>query len=156
MVFKQSAAQHIGTQTSQTIFKIMTDTNVLYNANCPVCRFEIDHYRAYAAREGLDIVFDDLNGDGLARWGLDADTAARRLYVLADGELLSGIDAFRVLWQRMPRYRWLAALTGLPGIYPLSVVTYDRVLAPLIYYWHLRRLAKAARASGQDASSASK
>lgn len=117
----------------------MSNTQVLYNADCPVCRFEIDHYRAYAAREGLDIAFDDLNGDGLARWGMDRDCAARRLYVLADGELLGGIDAFRVLWQRMPRYRWLAAVTGVPGLYQIACFTYDRILAPLIYRWHVRR-----------------
>ncbi len=128
----------------------MTQTQVLYNADCPICSFEIDHYRSYAARNGLDIAFDDLNGEGIARWGLDRDTAARRLYVLtSEGALLSGIDAFRALWQEMPRYRWLAWLTGLPGLYRLSDVTYNKVLAPLIYRWHLRRQA---RRQGQPAS----
>jgi predicted DCC family thiol-disulfide oxidoreductase YuxK len=126
----------------------MTQTQVLYNADCPICSFEIDHYRAYAARKGLDIAFDDLNGEGIARWGLDRDTAARRLYVLSDGVLLSGIDAFRALWQEMPRYRWLAWLTGLPGLYRLSDVTYNRVLAPLIYRWHLRRQARGKAVKG--------
>ena len=118
----------------------MSKTQVLYNAECPVCRFEIDHYRAYAAREGLDIAFDDLNGDGLGRWGIDRDTAARRLYVLDGDRLLGGIDGFLVLWERMPRYRWLSKLVGVPGIYHLACAAYDYVLAPLIYRWHLLRL----------------
>lgn len=120
-----------------------SDTQVLYNANCPVCSFEIDHYAAYSRSKALPIGFDDLNDpEKLARWGLDTDAAARRLYVLKDGQLLSGIPGFIALWQEMPRYRWLARLVALPGIYRLACWSYDLVLAPLIYRWHLRRLAR--------------
>ena len=121
------------------------DTEVLYNANCPVCAFEIDHYRAYATRSGLPIRFDDLNACELARWGLTADQAARRLYVRQGADLVSGIPAFLVLWAQMPRYRWLGRLVGLPGIRWGAAVVYDQVLAPVIYRWHLRRVAKAGR-----------
>ena len=96
----------------------MEKTRVLYNADCPVCRFEIHHYRDYAEGGELDIAFEDLNTADLARWNLDADTAARRLYVLDGEEMTSGIPAFLVLWSRMPRYRWLARLVGLPVIRP--------------------------------------
>ena len=119
-----------------------TDTRVLFNANCPVCRFEIGHYARYANRSGLPIRFDDLNTDARDKWGLDADTAARRLYVLHDGVLTSGIDAFLVLWAQMPRYRWLGRIIGLPGIKQVAVATYDHLLAPAIYRWHLHRIGK--------------
>jgi predicted DCC family thiol-disulfide oxidoreductase YuxK len=122
-------------------------TAVLYNAECPVCNFEIRHYERYAGATGLPIRFDDLNSDARERWGLDADTAARRLYVLHDGKLTSGIPAFLVLWSQMPKYRWLAALVGLPGVRQVATVAYDHLLAPAIYRWHLVRLRKrAARA----------
>lgn len=117
------------------------DTKVLYNADCPVCSFEIDHYAAYAAREGLAIRFDDLNSSALAQWNITADEAARRLHVLKDGEVYGGIPAFIVLWQDMPRYHWQARLVSLPGVNWLAVKGYDHVLAPLIYRWHLRRVA---------------
>jgi predicted DCC family thiol-disulfide oxidoreductase YuxK len=120
-------------------------TSVLYNATCPVCSFEIDHYAAYAHDRALPIRFDDLNDPArLAAWGIDADAAARRLHVLKDGRLLAGIPAFIVLWQEMPRYRWLARVVSLPGVHGLATLAYDRVLAPLIYRWHLRRLKRAA------------
>ena len=119
-------------------------TKVLYNAECPVCSFEINHYAAYARKEGLPIRFDDLNGPDRAAWGIDADTAAQRLYVEHDGELLSGIPAFLVLWQEMPRYRWLARIVALPGIKQAASLTYDYALAPAIYRWHRRRKARAA------------
>jgi predicted DCC family thiol-disulfide oxidoreductase YuxK len=121
-------------------------TSVLYNANCPVCNFEIGHYAQYAGQAGLPIRFDDLNSDARAQWGIDADTAARRLYVLHKGQLTSGIPAFLVLWAQMPRYKWLARVVGLPVIRHIASAGYDYVLAPAIYRWHLRRLRKQTRA----------
>ena len=116
------------------------NTRVLYNADCPVCSFEINHYAAYSERNGLPIRFEDLNRDALDAWELTPDEAARRLYVMKDGQMFSGIPAFKVLWQDMPRYRWLARLIALPGLNRLACMTYDYVLAPLIYRWHLRRV----------------
>jgi predicted DCC family thiol-disulfide oxidoreductase YuxK len=115
-------------------------TAVLYNANCPVCNFEISHYETYANTNDLPIRFDDLNTDALAQWNLTADQAARRLYVSKDGELTSGIPAFLILWKDMPKYHWLAKIVAFPVVKQLAVVTYDYILAPVIYRWHLRRL----------------
>jgi hypothetical protein len=60
--------------------------------------------------------------------------------VLHEGTLTSGIPAFLVLWAQMPRYRWLARIVGFPGIIQIASFTYDHLLAPAIYRWHLRRL----------------
>ena len=117
-------------------------TSVLFNATCPVCNFEIQHYARYAVANDLPIRFDDLNSGARGQWGLDADTAARRLYVLHEGSLTSGIPAFLVLWGQMPKYRWLARVVGLPGIKQIACAVYDFVLAPVIYRWHLLRLRK--------------
>ena len=113
------------------------DTRILYNDTCPLCRFEIDHYRAAATRDGAPLRFDTLQD--AARWGLTEDQAARRLHVLKDGELLSGLDAFRAIWSSLPRWRWLARVTGWPVLRPLVTVLYDRIAAPLLYRAHLRR-----------------
>lgn len=123
---------------------LMTDkpkTAVLYNADCPVCNFEISHYADYASKHALPIQFDDLNSDALTAWDLTADQAARRLYVVHNGALTSGIDAFLVLWAQMPRYTWLGRIIGLPVIKQIASLIYDYILAPLIYRWHLRRQA---------------
>ncbi len=118
------------------------ETSVLYNSHCPVCSAEIGHYARYVGEAGLPIQFDDLNTDALGRWGLDADTAARRLYVRRDGEIVSGVPAFVVLWSQMPRYRLLARIVGLPGIRHIASAAYDHVFAPALYRWHRRRLGK--------------
>lgn len=119
------------------------ETRVLYNATCPVCRYEIDAYRRRALTEGLPIRFDTLDQAG--DWGVEPDAAARRLHVWHKGQVLSGMPAFRALWSAMPAFRWLAALTGWPVVRPLAEVLYDRIAAPLLYRAHLRRQAKQAR-----------
>jgi len=137
----------VGLHVAKTYLPTMENTArtlVLFNATCPVCNFEIQHYARYAGDNGLPIRFDDLNSAAREAWGLDADTAARRLYVLHDGTLTSGIPAFLVLWAQMPRYRWLAWVVGLPGIRQVASAGYDHVLAPAIYRWHLRRLRRQA------------
>ncbi|WP_371154886.1 thiol-disulfide oxidoreductase DCC family protein [Jannaschia sp. 2305UL9-9] len=117
-------------------------TRVLYNAECPVCAFEINHYRKRTARDGLPVRFDDLHGRALSDWGLDADTAARRLHVLKDGQVISGMPAFRALWREMPHVAWLSRATSVPGVRQAFDWSYDAIFAPLLYRMHRRRLAK--------------
>lgn len=114
-------------------------TKVLYNAECPVCNFEINHYQNYAQKTDLTIRFDDLNSDALSTWGITQDQAARRLYVEHHGMLHSGLPAFVVLWQAMPRYQFLAKIVSLPGLFWLLCWVYDLALAPTIYHWHKLR-----------------
>lgn len=122
----------------------MTDEiRVLYNAACPVCRAEIDHYAVYARKQGLPIRFDDLNDTDLDGWGIGADEAAQRLHLRKGGEILGGIDAFVELWRVMPRWRLLAATVGSPLVRQLAALVYDRVLAPALYRRHLARVARA-------------
>jgi len=123
------------------------EIRVLYNARCPVCRTEIDHYAAHTRARNLPIRFDDLNSADIADWGISADQAARRLHVFKDGEIYSGINGFLVLWQGMPRWRALATLVALPGVRGLATALYDRALAPALYRRHLARTAHARGAS---------
>ena len=115
----------------------MEDTRVLYNNSCPICSFEIDAYRRRAIADGLPLQFDTL--DQAANWGITPDQAARRLHVLHNGQVLSGIPAFCALWGEIPHLRWLARLTGLPFIGDAVVTLYDQLLAPLLYRMHVRR-----------------
>ena len=124
----------------------MTDeTRVLYNGQCPVCSTEIAHYSKTARANDLPIRFDDLHSDALDHYGLDADTAARRLHVWHQGQLFVGVDAFIVLWRQLPRFRLLARVVALPGVRHVAAVIYDHILAPALYKRHLRRLRRTAR-----------
>lgn len=118
-------------------------TRALYNGDCPVCRTEMAVYEGYAARASLPVAFDDLNRTDLARWGVTKDRAARLLHVLHDGRLHVGFNAFLVLWDQMPRYRWLARVGRVPGIRHLCRWGYAHVVARIIYARHRRRQARA-------------
>jgi predicted DCC family thiol-disulfide oxidoreductase YuxK len=115
------------------------DMRVLFNGDCPVCRAEIGHYETLAKSLDLPIRFDDLNGPDLALWGVSPDDAARQLHVLHDGRVVAGIEAFRLIWQEIPRCRWLATVIGWPGVRWVAALVYDRVAAPMLYGAHLRR-----------------
>ncbi len=124
----------------------MTDkpaAEILYNETCPVCAAEIAHYRAHAEARALPLAFLPLSE--AARFGLSEEAAARRLHVLKEGRLLSGVPAFIALWEEMPRFRPLARLVGLPGVRHLAALVYDFILAPALYAAHRRRQGRAIR-----------
>lgn len=106
---------------------------ILYNGACPICSREIALYRRQAERARADLAFDDLNLVDLAAWNLNGDQARRRLHAHDGRQRLDGVEAFRALWSRLPGWRWLALLIGLPGIRQLATLAYDRIAAPWLY-----------------------
>lgn len=132
--------------------------DVIYNGSCPVCSSEVNVYRKHAEAQALPIRFNDLNKADLDRLGLTPEQAAKRFHVFHDGQMLSGVPAFLVLWRTIPRYRWIARIVGLPGIRHLAVLAYDHIAAPILYGMHKRRVARQCTApsgdGGQDATEA--
>jgi predicted DCC family thiol-disulfide oxidoreductase YuxK len=121
----------------------MEQLTVLYNDQCPVCSFEIEHYRALCIKRGIDLGFEKISDKGpvLNSSGLSVTDAKRRLHVrTSDGYVKVGVDAFLALWAHMPIYKYLGRLVAIPGIYHLAVVVYNHVLAPLLFWWDKRRL----------------
>jgi predicted DCC family thiol-disulfide oxidoreductase YuxK len=122
----------------------MTDIHILYNDRCPVCRAEIAHYRARAKAADAPLVFEDLNQADLDGWRLTPDQAMRRMHAkLPDGRIVSGVEAFALIWERLPRMGWMARLVRLPGIRGLAGFAYNRIAAPWLYHRHKRRMALA-------------
>jgi len=120
----------------------MTNVHILYNGACPVCRAEIHHYRDRAVATGAPLLFEDLTEIDLGTWKLTDDQAARRLHArLPDGRIVSGVEAFALIWERLPRYRRLATLVRLPLVNGLAGFAYNRIAAPILYRRHKRRMA---------------
>ena len=115
---------------------------IIYNDTCPICSREVAAYRREAEAAELPIDFAGLSSEARARAGLSEDAAARRFHVVANGALHSGLDAFLILWDRLPRWRWLARLIRLPVVRPLARFGYDHAAAPLLYALHRRRQAR--------------
>lgn len=120
----------------------MAQLTVLYNDRCPVCDFEISHYRGLSLKRGLPLQFEPISDGGpmLTASGLSVEDAKKRLHVkLPSGEIQVGVDAFLALWEQLPGYRILGRVVRMPGIYGLSCVVYNRILAPALYAWDQRR-----------------
>ncbi|NBD30561.1 MAG: DUF393 domain-containing protein, partial [Alphaproteobacteria bacterium] len=100
-----------------------------------------------AERAGVALEIDGL--DAAPAWGLDRDDAARTFRVQQDGRIVEGLDAFRLLWARLPGWRWLAWLTGLPGIHWLADRGYRHVAAPALFALHRRRERRAAQSASR-------
>lgn len=120
-------------------------TEILFNGRCPICSAEIAHYQRAAQATGAALHFTDLNTAPLDDWGISPDQAMRRLHARRDGQIVSGFPAFVLIWQALPRWRWLARLVLLPGLRQAVALVYDRIAAPLLYRLHRRRMARAAR-----------
>ncbi|MCJ2071281.1 DUF393 domain-containing protein [Methylobacterium sp. J-030] len=121
---------------------------IFYDGDCPLCRAEIDHYRACAGADRL--AFVDVGGTQPAPAlgpGLTRDAAVRRFHVrTAEGRLVSGADAFAHVWRVLPGWRWLGRLLDLRvfGVRPalaIAEIAYrlSLRLRPRLARWIARR-----------------
>lgn len=101
---------------------------VLYDGACPLCRREIAHVKGLAERQGdSGLCFVDISVETKVEIRSDTERAAllARFHVQrADGSRLDGAAAFVAMWRRLPGWRWLAKLAGLPGMMPLLELAY--------------------------------
>jgi predicted DCC family thiol-disulfide oxidoreductase YuxK len=88
---------------------------VLYDGACPLCRREIGVYSGL--QPNTPLCFADVSDAALPLPpGTTREQLLARFHVRrADGELLSGAQAFLALWAALPGWRWLARAGQLPG-----------------------------------------
>ena len=99
-------------------------TKVFYNQSCNICRVEINHYKKITKDE-FDFV--DITNNHLARvqTKLSYRQLLRRMYVMKDGKLFSGAKAFLIVWSKIPRYKILSKVLGLPIIFFIFHLVYE-------------------------------
>ena len=117
-------------------------TTVLFNGDCKICSKEICVYQTYGAGRELPIDFKDINAIDLAPFGLTRNETARQLHVIKNYELFKGVKAFVVLWNEMPRYRFLARIFSLPGVTDVAQFFYYHIIARYLYARDIKRLKK--------------
>jgi predicted DCC family thiol-disulfide oxidoreductase YuxK len=91
---------------------------VLYDGACPLCRREIGVYRGLQPlRSDTPVCFADVSDTASPLpQGTTREQLMARFHVrAADGQLLSGAQAFLALWATLPGWRWLTLAGRLPG-----------------------------------------
>ncbi len=105
---------------------------VYYDGACPSCVRDRCHYEKLAGEDsGVD--WFDITGrdDELRALGIDPKRALTELHIVdEDHNVLAEIDAYRVLMNRVPRFKPLAWLIGLPVIRPI---------VSRVYHWRVNR-----------------
>ena len=96
---------------------------VYFNNSCSVCRMEINHYKKFNEKLGWIDVTN--NKEAQKETAKSSAELIRRLHVEQDGKIYQGIDAFLIVWSRLPKYRWLYKLIKTPGIYRASYIAYE-------------------------------
>ena len=118
----------------------MAKLEVLYNAECPICRREIEHYKRLS---GDEVEYIKITADAATDWGLTEDQAAQQLHARRGGNLIIGVDAFVAIWQSLPYFRVIAPIVNFKPIKAFSSLVYRRILAPLLFAAHKRRRERA-------------
>ncbi len=97
---------------------------VLFNDSCKICSKEISHYKSLKPDQ---IKWVDINDVTLSTKmsGKSHRELLRRLHVIKDGSIYSGVEAFVIMWDKIPKYRWIAKLVATPGVYHISIVIYE-------------------------------
>lgn len=95
---------------------------VFFDGGCPVCRREIGFYRRLDRKQAID--WRDIAAEPgvLDGSGVGWQTAMRRFHARdAHGRMRQGVDAFAMVWEHLPYWRWLARLVrGLRLVGPLE------------------------------------
>ena len=114
---------------------------VYYDAACPKCRRDRETYEKLLGNASeQQVCWFDITGQDrhLRDQGIDPQKALTELHVRdVDGRIVSELDAYILLMNKVPRLKPIAWLIGLPLI---------RTLLAKLYHWQVnRRLRKRGR-----------
>ena len=100
-------------------------TEIYYDGLCHLCSREIDHYRRSQGADQLrfiDITAPDFDAKAL---GLDPYLVHKFMHVRrADGQVVTGVEAFTSIWEVLPNYRWSARVAKLSVLQPFLRLGY--------------------------------
>ena len=103
---------------------------VIYNHSCSICRLEINHYK----KQNIDTIqYLDLHQDLPEKLrSIDKAKLVRKLHVYEGDKVYIGVDAFKLIWSKIDRYKLLAKLLDYKVVYFLATYLYE-VLAFFLY-----------------------
>ena len=106
---------------------------VYYDGACPKCVKDRRNYERLASKKKHDVIWIDITGkeDELREIGIDPQKALTELHIKDENQkIISELDAYIVLMDKVPVLKPLAWFIGLPLIRPLL---------SNIYHWRVNR-----------------
>ena len=111
---------------------------VYYNKSCSICRAEINLYKKQKIKE---IEWVDITNNITAEKNTSKDdkTLLRRLHVKEGEKIISGAKAFLMVWNKLPKYRFLYQILKLPVIFHIFSFGYE-IIAFFLYLKNKKQL----------------
>ncbi len=104
---------------------------VYYDGACPKCIKDRDTYLRLAGKQGERVDWLDITGkeNQLREIGIDPAKALTELHLTdTSGRILSELDAYILLMERVSLLRPFAWVIGLPGIRPILALIYHKLV----------------------------
>ena len=102
-----------------------------FNESCNICRAEINHYKKInKSINWIDVIH---NNCASRETNLSSKELIRRLHIIKNDKLYKGLDAFLIVWNEIPRYKFLSKLLTLPIIYHIGWLIYEFIAIILFY-----------------------
>ena len=87
--------------------KDIAQLHVYYDGLCKVCSFEINHYKKQLGSEHINFVDITQPTFNAGLEGLDPFLVHKYLHAKKpNGEIVSGVETFRLIWQQLPKHKW--------------------------------------------------
>ena len=113
---------------------------VYFNNSCNICRAEINLYKKQNIK---DIEWVDITDNKSAEIETQKNDKAllRRLHIKDGEKIISGAEAFLLVWKKIPRYKFLYTFFKAPVIFTLFSISYE-IIAFFLYLKNKKQLSK--------------
>ena len=113
---------------------------VYFNNSCNICRAEINLYKKHNIE---DIEWVDITDNKSAEIETQKDNKAllRRLHIKDGEKIIGGAEAFLLVWEKIPKYKFLYTIFKTPIIFTLFSYFYE-VIAFFLYLKNRKQLSK--------------
>ena len=111
---------------------------VYFNNSCNICRAEINLYKKQNIK---DIEWIDITDNKSAELETLKDDKAllRRLHIKDGEKVISGAEAFLLVWKKIPKYKLLYTFFKIPIIFTLFSYFYE-IIAFFLYLKNKKQL----------------
>ena len=113
---------------------------VYFNNSCNICRAEINLYKKQNI-EDLEWVDITDNKSAEIETQKDDRTLLRRLHIKDGQKVIGGAEAFLLVWEKIPKYRFLYTFFKRPIIFTLFSYFYE-IIAFFLYLKNKKQISK--------------